>query len=594
MVVCLIFDVLRIDLLALLVLVVLGITGIVPLNDIFMGFSSSAVISIVGVMIIGAGLEKAGLIASLANASLRLGRAKFRPVFLLLSLMSGFLAGFLRSIGGAALMLPLVSQVSVFMNVPRSRLLMPIGFCAVVGGSLTLIGSGPLLVLNDIIANHNLKFTHDHISPLGFFSVFPVGFSILLVLIAFFVFLGRFFWSDALGGKEACGLDIGRFDHTYGYGGQFYELCIEEGSFLVGKSVNTLEQFSRAHEVALVGVSRSHELHVPPLRKHQFEIGSRVALLGQAEQVDLIAHKMNLTRIPVLDYFLDILNPMRSGFSQIVIPPGSALIGTPVNDLHMRRNHQVQVLALYRGQLYRQGEQMGQLSVRSGDALGVFSEWKNLEALEGHKEFAIVTSEYPKTQYNPGKKPYALASFIITLCLILGLHYRVDFSLMVGALLMLVFRVIEIDEAYRAVSWRTVFLVAGLLPFGYAMQSTGAASLVAHWLSSLYVGGAIWPVVGLVSILAMLLGLLMGNVGATLVLVPIALKLASMTGVDPRMFAILTAVSTSNSFLLPTHQVNALIKGVGAYQSWDFIKVGIWVTLIYFLVLWVVAPFFIH
>ena len=236
---------------------------------------------------------------------------------------------------------------------------------------------------------------------------------------------------------------------------------------------------------------------------------------------------------------------------------------------------------------------MKQLNLRSGDTLGMFSEWKNIKNLEKKREFAVVTSDYPKDDINPEKKWQAIAWLALALILILGFHTGVGIGLITGALGMIISGVIDIDDAYHAVSWKTIFLLAGLIPFGFAMQTTGTANWVAYEIFHYFGGLPSWVLLLGLSILAALFSLVMSNVGATVVLVPIAINLAISIHADPRLFAIVTAVATSNSFLIPTHQVNALITGPGGYHTKDFIKIGTMVSILYVVVMLPAAYLFI-
>lgn len=573
-------DRLRQDAVALLILVLLGVFQIVPEHQLFSGFSSGAVISLIAVMIMGKGFEKAGIVSLISIITIRASNGKRKRAFVLLSLFTGLIAAFLRSLGGFALLMPVINRLALYFGLPRSKLFMPMGFCAIVGGTITMVGSGPLLILNDLMHSAN-----KHIEPISLFTLTPIGLILLLAIILFFSLVGVYLLPNEDQQSQKLGADSKSFRHTYGYGGKLYELKLLSDSPVKQMDMGELEDALEDLQLAVVALFDGHQTHMPALRKLRMATGCRIAILGKKEAVEAFAADYKLRVSSRLKVFADVLNPMRSGFCEVVVPPGSSLIGEPVNELHMRRSYGVQVLSIFRGTRYYHSNEMLELKVRSGDALGLYSTWQSLQRIERQNEFAVVTTEYPREKYMPHKIHHALGCFLVSLILLIISPLSVSTSLMVGALLMILFKVIELDEAYRSVSWKTVFLLAGLIPFGLAFQNSGLAMTVSneltYWLGSFPVS----LVLAVLCLLAALFSLIMTNVGAAVVLVPIAIHVAQSMGADPRTFAIVTAIATSNSFLLPTHQVNALITGAGCYQVKDFMKVGAIVSVLYILVL---------
>ena len=576
MMLLIVFDVFRVDIIALLVLVVLGLTGVLTPPALFSGFSSSAVIALIGVMVIGKALDKVGWVSLISAWSFRLSKGRYGLVLYLIMTIAGFTAGLLRSAGSVALLLPVVNRISMLIRVPKSQLLMPVGFCAIIGGSLSMVGSGPLLVLNDLF-----HAAHQHIAPIHMFTVFPIGFSILLVILFFFGLGGKYLLPKRNKDRFHMGADVQHFRRTYGFGGSFVEVKVSAESPLIGLTVSDCERKLNKYKVAVVGISTSTEIIMPPLRGMEITHVSRLALVGKPDSIEKFAQAQGLTVRSRLRRFVDVLNPMRAGFAEIVIPPGSPLIGESVNELHMRRKFKVQVLSIFRNNRYFKGTQMKALKVSSGDTLGVFSEWSALHALQKLPEFAVVTTDFPKEKELPAKRLPVLGIFGFVLALLIFTGIPLTVSILLGALGMLFVRVIDMDEAYRAVSWQTVFLLAGLIPFGFAMQQTGTAKWFAGIVTHLVVGEPSWVVLVGLCVLASIFGLLMSNLGATVVLVPISIHVANAIGADPRLFGIATAVATSNAFMLPTHQVNALISGPGHYRAKHFAKVGLPVSILY-------------
>ena len=210
--------------------------------------------------------------------------------------------------------------------------------------------------------------------------------------------------------------------------------------------------------------------------------------------------------------------------------------------------------------------------------------WEYLTRLEKDRDFVIVTSDYPHEQQEPYKLALALAFFGLAIGMIIFTNILLPVALMTGAIGMIVSGVLSMDEAYKAVSWKTVFLLAGLLPLGIAVETSGTANFVVQHLLARIGDVSPWMLQAMVALLATGFSLVMSNVGATVLLVPFAINLALATGADPAMFALTVAISTSNSFLIPTHQVNALIMGPGGYRVSDFLRAGSIMTVIFFVV----------
>jgi di/tricarboxylate transporter len=211
--------------------------------------------------------------------------------------------------------------------------------------------------------------------------------------------------------------------------------------------------------------------------------------------------------------------------------------------------------------------------------------WENLVRLEKDRNFVIVTTEYPREETRPQKVLPALFFFLIAVSLVLFTDLRLSVSLLTGALGMVLAGVLSMEEAYKAVSWKTVFLLASLIPLGMAVENTGTAAWIAEQTLDLLGDVPTWVLQAALAILATLFTLVMSNVGATVLLVPLAVNLAVASGANPAVFALTVAIATSDSFLIPTHQVNALLMGPGGYRVADFMRAGGVMTVLFLVVM---------
>lgn len=576
-------EIVRVDVAAILVMVILGLGGIVPASNIFDGFASNAVISIIAIMIIGAGLDRTGVMSQLAGYILRVGGSTEKRIIPIISGTVGFISSFMQNVGAAALFMPVVSRISTRTGLPLSRLLMPMGFCAILGGTVTMVGSSPLILLNDLILTSN-KSLPSGIEPMAIFQLFdvtPVGLALVASGIFYFVLAGRYVLPVVKEAKADPEATARYFREVYGLEGEIYEARVPLESPIAATSVEQAE----AQESApfILGIRNVNEVRLAPPRDDMIWVGSILALMGNEKQVMEFKRQNQLELGRELNSFVETLNPSRAGISEIVIPPGSQLIGQSIGGIRMRHRYRLNVLAVHRGEETIR-ESLRSLVLRAGDTLIVHSAWDDLHALSSDRNFVIVT-DYPHEIRRPHKLLPALLFFAIALGLVLLTDLRLSIALLAGAVGMILSGVLTIEEAYRAVSWQTVFLLASLIPLGVAVETTGTAAWIAQETLAILGDVPTWILQAVIALLATVFTLVMSNVGATVLLVPLAVNIAIGAGANPAIFALTVALATSNSFLIPTHQVNALIMGPAGYRVADFMRAGGIMTVLFLVVM---------
>ena len=594
-------EIVRIDVAAVLVMVLLGALSYLPglgnladVSNLFTGFSSNAVVSIIAVMIIGAGLDKTGLMSKVAALIIKRGGTTEARIIPIVSGVVGVISSFMQNVGAAALFLPVISRISTRTDIPMSRLLMPMGFCAILGGTITMVGSSPLILLNDLILSANSSLPADQqMEPFGLFAVTPIGVALVLTGILYFVLAGR--W--VLPKQRLRGTDAGSgqtmqqyIESMYGLRADLFEVQVPEGSIIIGQKLSDLMV---AHHMYILGTSHRGKKVIAPMADTTIEAPARLAVLGLRRVIQHeFAEPYGLNILPALDGFADDFAATQSGVAEVVVPPGSSVIGKAPIDIRLRQTHGLSILAIHRGEETMShvetddhiATHIGVVPFQAGDTLVVHVQWDRLTQLKSNKDFVIVTSDFPQEELRPNKVGWALAFFALALGLILFSDVRLSLCLLAGAMGMVLSKVLSIDEAYEAVSWSTVFLLASLIPLGQAVQDTGTAAWIAGQILSLLDGWPLWALQVGLAILATGFTLVMSNVGATVLLVPLAVSIAVAAGGDPAIFALTVAISTSNSFLIPTHQVNALIMGPAGYKVTDFIKSGGVMTLLFIVV----------
>ena len=583
-------EIVPVDVAAIIVMVVLGLLTLVPgLENIadtahlFDGFASNAVISIIAVMIIGAGLDKTGIMSKVASFILKRGGTTEARVIPMISGTVGIISSFMQNVGAAALFLPVVSRISVRTGLPMSRLLMPMGFCAILGGTVTMVGSSPLILLNDLLPAEMERF--------GLFDVSPIGLVLVATGIAYFVLAGRFVLPAVKSEGAGAETTMDYFKRVYGFEYGIAEMVVTKDSPLIGEEIGDIE---RAQKVRLIASLRGGDLRVAPHREVVIESGMVLGVLAPQAQREAFARANKLETRKDFEAFAETLIPTRAGIGELVIPPRSDLVGKSLGELWMRKSYGLSVLAIHRDEKTIT-EGLRDEVLQAGDTLVCHTYWDALARLEKNRDFVVVTQDYPHEELRPQKVNYALFFFAVAVGLILadqfvpGVDVRLSLSLLVGAMGMVITGVLSIEEAYKAVSWKTVFLLASLIPLGAAVQDTGTAAWIAQEVLGMLGDVAPWILQAAIAILATFFTLVMSNVGATVLLVPLAVSIAmaaqaSGIDADPRVFALTVAIATSNSFLIPTHQVNALIMGPGGYRVKDYMKAGGIMTVLFLVV----------
>lgn len=592
-------EVIRIDLAAILVMVLLGALSYFPglgnladVNHLFDGFASNAVISIIAVMIIGMGLDKTGLMSKVAGLILRKGGQTEGRIIPIVSGTVAVISSFMQNVGAAALFLPVVSRISARTGLPLSRLLMPMGFCAILGGTMTLVGSSPLILLNDLMASANAMLPEDaKMEPFGLFDVTPIGAMLIVTGILYFLLLGRWVLpkvaerDDATSGQSMQAY----MRQTYGLNADIFEVLVPEGNILVGQ---TLADIMDAHHLYIIGTDYRGKKVVAPRSTTRIETPCRLAVLGLRRVVQDVADIYGLSVQRAPERFAEDFAATSAGVAEAVIPPTSSLIGKAPEELRIRQTYGFSLLAIHRGEevlsLVETEEheacRLGKQVLRSGDTLAIHTPWEALSRLTKDRDFVVITTDFPREDLRPQKVGWALGFFAVALALILFTDVRLSLCLLVGAVGMILSKVLSIDEAYQAVSWQTVFLLASLIPLGQAVQATGTAGWIAQEILLLLDGWPIWALQAGLAVLATAFTLVMSNVGATVLLVPLAVSIAVAVDGDPAVFALTVAIATSNSFLIPTHQVNALIMGPAGYRVVDFMRAGSVMTVLFLVV----------
>lgn len=570
----------RVDVVAIMVMVSLPLLNLITGSNFikpeqtFSGFSSNAVISIIAVIIVGAGLDKTGLVNKIVEPLLKMaGRSPSRLIMFIASAVS-VISSFMQNIGAAALFLPAIKRAASVTKTPISQLLMPIGFAAILGGTMTLVGSSPLILLNDLLQPFGLE-------PFGMFDVTPIGLALAVSGITLFVVFGRFILPKRISETKTTseGDSSGELLSSYQDIKGPFEL--QAPAEYKGTTVRELRE---EHFVRVVAMADpSGERILSPIPDETIGPNTNIVVYGFERHIKAMAKIEGMVLKDNLEAFSTEMSANICGVAEAVISPRSDLVGKTLHQVSFQKLYNVTPIALYRnGQIIY--SVLVDVPLQTGDAILLQGSWERLKILQKYRDLIFSTPVEVDT-LKPEKAFWAATWFAVAMVMIIVFKIKLSVCLMTGMLGLILTKVLTIDEAYEAVDWRTIFLLAGLIPLGIATEQSGTAKWIAT--SVLGIIGAVSPIVlyAVIAILSTIFSLVISNVGATVLLVPLVIVMAQQAGADPRMAALIVGIATSNSFILPTHQVNALYMGPGQYKSVDFIKAGTVLSLLFFVVL---------
>jgi di/tricarboxylate transporter len=586
-------ELLRVDLVGLLMMVLLPLTGVLSAEQAIAGLSSNAVVSIIAVMIIGAGLNKTGVMNSVAGQIIKIvGRSELR-IMAVISLTVAFISSFMQNIGAAALFMPATMRISRQLNFSVGRILMPMGFCAIIGGCLTLVGSSPLIMLNDLMEawwlNNPKADTIQPFSPFGLLDVTPIGIVLLFTAIVYFALFGK-----KLLPADACSLDDScmdrRLQEIYGNEvGRSYELAVP--AYYPNQTLGELKIRPRYH-ITVVGIAKNdgYKKEFAPTKDSIIEAGDSLWVMSSEKNIMRLVNDQGWIVKPEHDVFADENFPDESGVVEGVVIPHSNLSQHTMEELQFRRLFQVNPLAIVRGDKIIMDE-INVTELQQGDTILMQGRWKQFRLLVDQMDIALI-DDIRGEELKPERTRCAIFFLIMALTLALVFEVKLSIALLTGALGMILTRIIPADRAYEAVDWRTVFLLSGLIPLGTAFEITGTAAYIAQKVLAAVGDPSPLLLMLVISLLTSFFSLVASNVGATVLMIPLAMNMAFAIGSNPLVAALVVAVSASNTFILPTHQVNALIMRPGGYKTMDYIKAGLGMTVLYIGVLMLCLKFF--
>lgn len=586
----------RSDVVALMALSALLLTGILTPAEALAGFSSSIVIMMAGLFVVGGALVQTGLAREAGNRIMSLARGSETRALLLVLLATSLIGAFVSNTGTVALMMPIVISMCQGTRIHSSRLLMPLAFAGSLGGMLTLIGTPPNLVIDETLR-------HAGYEGLQFFSFLPMGIVVIVIGIVVLMPMSKLLVKKQ---KRTAGTDAGKtlddLVEQYQLLTNLHKVLIVQGSDLDGM---TLQQAALRDDYGVTVVEVRHE------KRHSFGLVSDVSqktaggdtvmhagdllyLIGDADSVQAMAERYSLAVQPGANLdFYDI------GLAEVVVLPTSRLTGTRIADSRLRERYGVNVLAIRRRDDYIT-DGLGEERLNNGDVLLVQASWDKLMAMNSDNDDWVVMGQPDKTAGSVTLDYKAPVAAVIMMLMVVAMVFSDRIGVapvttgIVAALLTVLcgcFR--NVEAAYKTISWQSIVLIAAMMPMSTALEKTGVSSQV----SAALVGslGALGPYALLAGIYftTSLMTMFISNTATAVLMAPIALVAAQQTAVSPYSFLMAVTLGASMCFASPfSTPPNALVMKAGHYTFLDYVRVGLPLQVIIGIVMTVVLPLF--
>ncbi len=558
-----IIEPIRIDIIALSIPVILVFTNfwtkVSPVEAIS-GFSSSATVTIGSMFIISAGVEKSGIIQALGDKINKwTGDSDVKLLFYII-LFAGIIAGVINNTPVVALFIPLVIGIARRKNSSPSKFLIPLSYAAMMGGLTTLIGTSTNILASDILSRRTgegfsmFEFTH-------------LGLLVLFIGAIYMLFLGRKILPERIKPEVEVA-------EEFNMGEYLTETIIRENSPLIGKTLEEAEQ-EMDFELDIIQLNRSGEKFLKPLSNKIIQEGDYLIVrTGPRNLVQLIrTHRMKISSKTPTRESLNIKEESQN-LVEIVLPYGSYLEGQTLEEVNFLENYKCDILAI------RQGEElthkrMGNITLKAGNVLLLTAEENTIERLKKDRSF-IVSSELDSKEYRPSKVVTSLAILAGVILLAALNIVPIVISSLGGVIAMVITNSLKPVELSEAINWNVIFLLAGLIPLGIAMDNTGTAEFMASQI--LRLEGIFSPLLFLMVfyLLTVILANLIGNNASVILMLPIALDAAGQLELNPLAFAIAVTFAASSAFLTPmSYQTNMMVYGPGGYKFQDFFWTGL-------------------
>lgn len=580
----------RMDVVALLVIVALPLSGVLSVSEALAGFADQSVILIAALFVIGEGLVRTGVAYRIGEwLAQKAGNDETRLLVLLMLAVAG-LGSVMSSTGVVAIFIPVVLSVAGKLRVSPARLMMPLSFAGLISGMLTLVATPPNMVVHS-------ELVREGEPGFGFFSFTPIGLLILVLGVAYMLVARRWLGTtEGSGGNATQRRSLSDLIRDYQLAGRERRLRIRPGSKLIGVTLGEVQLRSRrgTNVIAIERLASFRMKILSPSAEVVLQAGDVLLVDLFQPDMDLLAlyHEYGLEPLSLHgDYFTERAHEV--GMAEVMLPPESRLLGKSVLELAFRSQYGLNVVGLRRAsEALVEGQLEAKLKV--GDTLLVVGTWKAIRQVQSSsRDFLVLNlpAEVDEAVPAASQAPHALLALgLMVVLMVSGLVPNVVAAL-IACLLMGAFRCVDMDSAYRAIHWPSLVLIVGMLPFALALQKTGGIDLAVQGLVAALGSAGPYLILASLFLLTALIGLFISNTATAVLMAPVAIATAKALGAEPEPFAMIVALAASAAFMTPiSSPVNTLVLGPGGYRFGDFVKVGVPFTLLVMIVSVLLVP----
>ncbi|HDX8615210.1 TPA: SLC13 family permease [Aeromonas dhakensis] len=583
----------RMDVVALLIIILFVVSGTLTLPQALAGFSDPNVILIAALFVVGEGLVRTGIAYQVGDALVKVAGSSETRMLVLLMVAVATLGAVMSSTGVVAIFIPVVLSVANRMGIPPGRLMMPLGFAGLISGMMTLVATPPNMVVNSELMRHDIH-------GFGFFGFTPMGVIILVMGILYMLLMRTSLVRDEEEGKhKQSGRSTMRdLIRDYRLAGRARRLALRPDSPLIGQTLDELQLRAR-YGANVIGVERWRKFRrvmVTVSGVTEFQAKDVLLIDMSDPEVDVREFCSEARLEPMIlrgEYFSD--QAREVGMAEVSLIPGSRLLGKSIREVAFRSHYGLNVVGIRRAGEALTGKLVDD-ALQMGDTLLVVGNWSLIRLLQTHsRDFLLLGLPAEVDEMAPARSQAIHALIALGVMIVLMVTDPVPnvIAALIACLLMGKFRCIDLESAYKSIHWPTLILIVGMLPFALALQQTGGVDLIVGALISAV--GEMGPRVMLASlfVLCAVIGLFISNTATAVLMAPIALGTAQQMGISPYPFAMTIAIAASAAFMTPVSSpVNTLVLGPGNYKFVDFVRIGVPFTALVMVVSVIAIPWF--
>ncbi|WAD27978.1 SLC13 family permease [Pseudomonadaceae bacterium T75] len=580
----------RMDVVALLAMVALPLSGVISINEALAGFSDPSVVLIAALFVIGNGLVRTGIAYRLGDWLMRSAGSSETRLLVLLMLAVAGLGSVMSSTGVVAIFIPVVLSIAARMKVSPRRLMMPLAFAGLISGMLTLVATPPNMVVHSELRRAGLD-------GFAFFSFAPIGLAILVLGIGYMLLARRWLRGDTVqevAAEQRDTLDI--LAQRYRLPERERRLRVLPGSVLANQALDELKLRSQ-YGINVIAIERQYKFRKQLL----IATGNTELFVGDVLLVDLASpaigllgayEELGVESLQLSDsYYGDYSREL--GLAEVALPPDSRLPGKTIQELGFRSTYKLNVVGVRRNHQALQGLLVDE-KLKPADTLLVAGSWKHIHRLQGlSRDFLVLSlpAEIDDVAPAANQAPFALLGLAVMVGLMVSGLVPNVLAALIGCLVMGLFRCIDMDSAYKAIHWQSLVLIVGMLPFALALEKTGGIALAVSGLIGLFGDAGPHALLACLFLLTAVIGLFISNTATAVLMAPVAISTATQLDASPYPFAMIVALAASAAFMTPiSSPVNTLVLGPGQYRFADFVRVGVPFTLLVMLVSVLLVP----